>query len=127
MGRWDITATKQMKKLITLFVVVFATCVLFAQEKQYLIKVNYSVVYEFRDYAGRVLSSQSGYDSYATFTVCAETEGEARQKAIEQCSSVCSYGGQKVGSAEIGGVKCTKYEVRRIKGAQDISPSHPDC
>ena len=83
MGRWDITATKQMKKLMTLFVAVFATCVLFAQEKQYLIKVNYSVVYEFRDYAGRVLSSQSGYDSYATFTVCAETEGEARQKAIE--------------------------------------------
>ena len=117
----------KMKKLLALFVAVVATIALFAQEKLYVIKVTYSVTYEFRDSNGNVLSSQSGMDGSQIFSVCAESEGQARQKAIEQCSSTCSYGGQKVGSADIGGVRCTKYEVRRVTGASDQSKAHPDC
>lgn len=110
-----------------LLLVALTTCTLFAEEKSYVIEVTYSVTYEYRDFQGRVLSSQSGIDGKQSFLVCAESVGEAKQKAIDQCSSVCSYGGQKIGSKEIGGVQCTKYEVRRVKGATDISKSHPAC
>lgn len=116
-----------MKKLLVLFALVLTTAVSYATERQYVITVTYSVTYEYRDYQGNVLSSQSGVSGSQTFTVCAESEGEARQKAIQQCSSTCNYGGQKVGSADIGGVKCTKYEVRRVTGAKDISVAHPEC
>lgn len=117
----------EMKKILALLVAVVATTALFAQEKLYVIKVTYSVTYEYRDNYGNVLSSQSGISGSQTFSVCAENEGKARQKAIEQCSSTCNYGGQKVGSADIGGVRCTKYEVRRVTGAVDVSVGHPDC
>ena len=116
-----------MKKILVLLMAIVATCAMYGQEKLYVIKVTYSVTYEYRDAYGNVLSSQSGVSGSQIFSVCAESEGEARQKAIQQCSSTCDYGGQKVGSAEIGGVRCTKYEVRRVTGASDQSKSHPNC
>lgn len=117
-----------MKKLTMLFVAMFVTCAMCtAQEKSYVIQVTYSITIEYRDMYGHVLSSQSGGTSTQSFPVCAENEGQARAKAIDQCSSTCNYGGQRVGSAEIGGEKCDKYEVRRVTGAKDVSIAHPDC
>lgn len=102
-----------MKKILVVLLVILGFGQVYAEDKLYYTVVTVNVEYYYHKRGHGEVGHYSGLNEYQAIEVCASSPDDAREKAKDQCSSMC-HGDQKMGNGIWDGESLPKYKRRRV-------------